>query len=150
LTFNIYDEHNTTLHTQTAGTPNNWNISYTVEHGQGAAYIWGINGNNTRYEYPVVQSQIIRFGSAPTTNFALCPEGEPGCLWNQWVALGVIFITATLFGRASIKYASAIVVLLTIFFVTIQWLQPSWLLLSAIAFFGFIFYLRYADQESDM
>jgi hypothetical protein len=150
LKFTVYYENDTVLFTRNASTPNSWNISYPVLVERGVAYIWGIRANNTRFDQQSVQSQIIRFGGSPTIPFSLCRPGDPvPCTWNQWAALGIIFVVALLFGRVTIKYASAIIVLLTLFFAYIQWLNYTPLLLSTIVFLGILFYYRYADQESD-
>jgi hypothetical protein len=152
LIFSVYREDNTTMTVQSSGTPNNWNISYPVLMSKGTAYIWSIRANNTKYDQQIVQSQVIRFGYSPMKiPYTLCPDTpDEFCVWNQWVALGIIFIIAMLFGRATIKYASAIVVLLALFFTTIGWLHYEWILLSFIMFLGIMFYIRYADQESDL
>jgi hypothetical protein len=152
--FTVYYENNTVLFTQNATTPNSWNLSAPVLISRGAGYIWGARANNTRYPNQIVQSQIIRFGGSPVIPYSLCPETDPDplhpCMWNQYVALGIIFLVALLFGRATIKYASAIVVLLTLFFAYIGWLNYAPLLLSTILFLGIMFYYRYAEGESDI
>jgi PKD repeat protein len=152
--FTVYYENNTVLYQNNASTPNSWNLSYPVLISRGNSYIWGARANNTRYPNQIVQSQIILFGGSPGIPYSLCPETDPDpfhpCMWNKWVALGIIFLVALLFGRATIKYASAIVVLLALFFSYIGWLDYTPLVLSTILFLGIMFYYRYAESESDV
>jgi hypothetical protein len=150
LEMTVYHENETSLLYRVSSTPNSWNTSFPVLMSKGTAYVWGIRANNTRFEQQITQSQVIRFGYSPSTlPFTVCPD-EDYCIWNQWVAIGIIFLVAMLFGRATIKYASAIVVLLTLFFAYVGWLHYEWILISTIMFFGIMFYIRYADQESDL
>jgi PKD repeat protein len=145
LAFTVYYENNTVMYTKNATNPNDWNVSAPVYMGHGVAYIWGVRANNTRYADQIVQAQVIRFGNSPQkVPYTL------GDVWNQWIALGIIGLVALLSGRVSIKYISAIVVLLTLFFSYIGWLAYTWLLLSFIVFLGVMFYFRYAEQESDI
>jgi hypothetical protein len=149
--FTVYYENNTVLYQNNASSPNSWNVSYPVYMGKGAAYIWGARANNTRYPNQIVQAQIIQFGYSPQKiPYSLCAEGDTTCMWNKWVALGIIFVVALLFGRATIKYASVIVVLLALFFSYIGWLDYGPLLISFILFLGIMFYYRYAESESDI
>jgi len=145
LTFTVMNEDNETLSTMIASSENDWNVSYPVlSTEQGKAYIWTIRANNTLYKNDIVQSNVIRFGyDEGFIPFSVSPQ------WNQWIALGVIFLVAVLFGRATIKYASAIIVLLALFFAVIGWLSYAPLLIATIVFLGVLFYIRYAEQESD-
>jgi PKD repeat protein len=147
LEFKVRSEDNVTVnYEQSSGTPNDWNVSYAVPMTKGMAYVWSIRANNTRYPADIVQSQVVRFGySVPRIPFG-DDLTEP---WRQWIAYGVIFLVALLFGRATIKYASAIIVLLTLFFAVIGWLNYAPLLISTIVFLGIMFYVRYAEGESD-
>jgi PKD repeat protein len=143
--FTVYYENNTILYQKNTTTPNSWNISYPVYMGKGAAYIWGARANNTRYPNQIVQSQIMQFGYSPQKiPFSL------GDVWNQWISLGIIGMVALLAGRVSIKYISAIVACLTLFFVYIGWLGLAWLVLSVVVLLGILFYFRYAEGESDI
>jgi hypothetical protein len=151
LIFSVYREDNTTMTVQSSGTPNNWNISYPVLMSKGTAYIWSIRANNTKYDQQIVQSQVMRFGYSPqNVPFSLCPESDPSCQWNQWVALGIIMLVGTLFGRATLKYTAAIVVLLTLYFIYIRWLGYEWIMISVVMVLGLLVYIRYAQQESDL
>jgi hypothetical protein len=151
LEFTVYHENETSLLYRVSSTPNGWNTSFPVLMSKGTAYVWGVRANNTRFEQQITQSEVIRFGYSPqNVPFSLCPESEPSCSWNQWVAFGTIFLIGLLFGRATLKYTTVIVVLVTLYFVYIRWIGYEWILISTIMLLGVLLYVRYADQESDM
>jgi hypothetical protein len=147
LTFNVSDDDGNRLFSQVSATPNSWNVSYPVLVARGVGYTWTIIGNTTRYDRPIIQTKAIRFGGSPQIGVDF---GQP---WNSWISIGIIFVVAMLFSRASIKYAAAIVPLLALFFWYIEmlWLPgDAGVLIGIIVFFGIIFYIRYAEQESDI
>jgi hypothetical protein len=150
LTFTVYYENNTVLYTKNATNPNDWNVSYPVLNQKTKAYVWGVRANNTRYADQIVQAQVIRFGGSPKILFNLCGENETTCEFNKWIALGSLFLVALLFGRATIKFASGIIVVLALLFTYIGWLDYTPLLISTVLFLGVMFYYRYAEQESDV
>jgi H+/gluconate symporter-like permease len=59
-------------------------------------------------------------------------------------------LVGTLFGRATLKYTAAIVVLLTLYFIYIRWLGYEWIMISVVMVLGLLVYIRYAQQESDL
>jgi len=146
LDFLVFDDNQTEIYRQRSTTPNNWTVSHPVTIARGVGYAWTIYANSTRFPNPIIQTQIIRFGGSPVIPFDL--DVNPEDNWNQWIALSVIFLVALLFGRASIKYASAIIPLLALFFAVIGWLSFMPLMMSLILFIGIMFYMRYAEQEN--
>lgn len=144
LTFVIQNETSVYLTNMSSSTPNSWNISYPVLIKSGAGYVWTISGNSTRWKYPLTRSNTIQFAENVGIPFDL------GAEWNNWIALVIIFTIALLFGRASLKYGVAIIPLLSLFFYYIHWLQITDLMIAAVVFFGVLFYIRFAESESDI
>jgi hypothetical protein len=155
LTFRVQSEYGANVSVQYLNPAVSQNVSYRVLRQRGAAYIWSISGNTTAYNRPVGQSNLIRFPGSPVINFDLnkrdVNDNTVGIDWNSYISLAIIFVMALLFGRASIKYAMAVIPLMTLFFWWIRLLTGLLQLLMAfIVFVGIVFYLRFAEQESDV
>lgn len=144
LVYTISDENSNIVYNQTSSTPNSWNISYPILKERGKSYLMTIRANSTWYAQPIKESNVILFSGSPGIPFDLGTE------WNNWISIAIIAIAALLFGRASLKYAMAIVPLLALMFAYIGWLQISGLMIAAVGFFGILFYIRFAEQESDV
>jgi PKD repeat protein len=147
LMFKVVDIDDNIVYNLTQTGVGTWNGSHTVLIERGVSYSWLIWGNSTRYDKPITQVNQIAFGGSPVIPFSLGND-----TWNNWAAIIIIFVTATLFGRASLKYAMAVVPLLALFFSEygIKWLQTPGLVISVAVFFGILFYIRYAEQETDV
>jgi PKD repeat protein len=139
------------LYSNLTVNPNNFIVSYPVQATQGAAYRYGITGRSNT-NAPIYQENTFALNASQwKANFIKATDGDPLAVWfYNSLAIALISLVGYIFSRASIKFAVVVVPLFGLLFKWMGWLETTWLLVSTAMILGVLFYLRFAEEESQL
>lgn len=142
-----------TLTSVNVSNPNSVDEVYPVPATQGTSYHYGITGKTVTGSQVYQDSLLTLNASQWKYNPLGAANGDTFATWMyNLIAVAFIVMFGALFGRMSLKVGVVFICCMGLFFSVLYmgWLQTSGLLVIAATILGFLVYLRFAEEESQL